>query len=221
MIVAAKCAPEERILVEVARAGLAAVELYLNQRWLQAAEEIVKTCQAIDLRYALHAPTDCHLPGPVAALAKALRCKVVVFHDIYWLDEWREIAEAFAGSGALPCVENIGSLHEPMRVMRRFGFGRCLDFEHFQMQVNGVFASEFGPFLREASHVHLTGYVAGGELWHTHIHRSPEHCTSLLNMLRDSGYSGLVVSEASTPYQTLADFKGLKSFFDAWAAEQA
>ena len=68
--------------------------------------------------------------------------------------------------------------------MRRYGFKRCLDLEHLQMQCAGVYEEEFLPVIRQASHIHMTGYFYGSDLWHTHIHQSPSTLFIFLNLLK-------------------------------------
>jgi len=77
------------------------------------------------------------------------------------------------------------------------------------MQCAGVFEAEFSNVTRQAFHVHLSGYYYGSNLWHTHIHHSPEHNMYLLRRLQDTGYSGLIVSEAQKCFQTSNEFKNL------------
>jgi len=86
--------------------------------------------------------------------------------------------------------------------MRRLGFGRCLDLEHLQLECGGIFEEEFVRPLKQASHVHLTGYIYGSHLWHTHIHHSPQQSLYILNLLKKVRYSGFVVSEARLSFQT-------------------
>ena len=70
--------------------------------------------------------------------------------------------------------------------------------------------------MKSASHIHMTGYIFGSELWHTHIHHSPKHSLYLLELLRKSGYSGFVVSEARTSFQTYQEFRELNKFYQDW-----
>ena len=219
MTVAAKCAPDEEFLVNVERAGISAVELYTNLNYLHNLSEVKKTCQKFSFRYALHAPDDCFEPHLMVELAEELGAEVVVFHDIFWDDEWEQIASVFTDVRTKVCIENTHSVHEPLKLMRRYGFKRCLDLEHLQMQCAGVFEEAFMPVIRNAAHIHLTGYFYGSDLWHTHIHQSPKHSEYFLNLLGNAGYSGFVVSEAKTSLQTYGEFKKLKDFFNIWESK--
>ncbi|MBI5042550.1 MAG: hypothetical protein HZC10_01670 [Nitrospirae bacterium] len=213
MIIAAKCAPEEKILKDIEKAGLSAVELYTGIDHLYKLDSIKQICKKFPFRYAVHAPNDGYEPELLSELVDAIGAEIVVFHDIYWEDEWGHIAEVFKPSKVKICIENTHSAHEPLKLMRRYGFKRCLDLEHLQIQCAGVYEDEFLPVMRQASHIHMTGYFYGSDLWHTHIHQSPEHSAYMLNLLKKANYSGFVVSEARTSLQTYDEFKRLNDFF--------
>ncbi len=213
MIIAAKCAPKEKILKDIEKAGLSAVELYTSSSYLCKLEDIKRICKRLPFRYAIHAPNDGYEPELLSELADAINAEVVVFHDIYWGDEWGHITEVFKTSKAKICIENTHSVHEPLKLMRRYGFKRCLDLEHLQMQCAGVYEEEFLPVIRQASHIHMTGYFYGSDFWHTHIHQSSERSIYFFNLLKKADYSGFVVSEARTSLQTYEEFKRLNDFF--------
>ena len=217
--IAAKCTPDEKILADIEKAGISAVELYTNLNYLQKLGFVKKTCRKFPFRYAVHAPNDACETELLAELVDEIEAEIVVFHDIFWDSEWEHIAEVFKGIKAKVCVENTHSVHEPLKLMRRFGMKRCLDLEHLQMQCAGVYEEEFLPVIRQAAHIHLTGYFYGSDLWHTHLHHSPEHSAYFLNLLKEAGYTGLVVSEAKTSLQTYEEFKGLKDFYNLWESK--
>lgn len=212
IIIAAKCAPQDNILSDVERAGLEAVELYFSEKILDDLKKVISVCKNYPFKYAVHAPNDGYNPYNLAELVETIGAEIVVFHNIYWEDEWKNIVKAFKNIKAKLCIENTHSVHEPLKFIRRYGFGRCLDLEHLQMQCAGVYEEEFIPAIKQASHIHLTGYTYGSKLWHTHIHHSPEHSLYLLNLLRKACYSGLVVSEAKISLQTYEEFKKLSDF---------
>ncbi len=217
--IAAKCAPDEKILVDIEKAGLSAVELYTNLNHLHKIKSIKKTCKKFSFCYAVHTPNDCFEPDLLAELVDELKAVAVIFHDIFWCDEWEQIAEVFKNIKSKICIENTHSVHEPLKLMRRFGMNRCLDLEHLQMQCAGVYEEEFLPVIRQSAHIHLTGYFYGSDLWHTHIHQSPEHAVYFLNLLVKAGYSGFVVSEAKTSLQTYEEFKKLSDFYKLWKSK--
>jgi len=192
------------------------VELYLSRKILADLDGVMRLCRNFPFRYALHAPSDEYNLPKLAKLAEVIGARVVIFHNIYWEDEWRDIVETFRATGVRLCVENTYSVHEPLKFMRRYGIGRCLDLEHLQQECAGVYKEEFIRVIKDASHIHLTGYIYGSELWHTHIHCSPAHSLYLLDLLKKVGYSGFVVSEAKESLQTYEEFKKLKDFFQNW-----
>lgn len=216
IIIAAKCAPSKKILSDIEKAGIEAVELFLSDQMLDNLNKIVKLCKQFPFRYALHAPRYGYRPDKLVDLAEGLNAEVFVFHNLYWEDEWKNIVEIFKDTKIKLCVENIDSCQALSKIMRRYGLGMCLDLEHLQIEGAGFFEEEFVPLIKRASHIHLTGYIYGSELWHTHIHRSPKHSIYLLNLLKDSGYSGFIVSEAGLSQQNYKEFKQLNDFYKMW-----
>jgi sugar phosphate isomerase/epimerase len=216
MILAAKCAPREELLAMIAEAGIGAVELWLDGALLHDIDRVAALCARYPLRYALHAPNDACDPARLGALARAVGARIVVLHDIYFDDEWPALLRAIEEAGARPCIENISSIREPMRVMRRYGAGLCLDLEHLQLECAGVYREEFLNLIARAEHVHLTGYAPGSDRWHTHLNAGGEHTLGLLDMLREKGYRGMVVSEARTSLQSPEEFRAVREFFDRW-----
>ena len=200
-------------------AGLTAVELYTTDEMLNDMEAVARTCAKFPLRYSLHAPNTGCPPEKLAEITRAAGAEVVVMHDIYWEDEWMELITLFKNIPARLCIENTYSIHEPAKFMRRFGLGRCLDLEHLQMECAGIFEEEFLRFIKQASHIHLTGYRCGTDLWHSHIHHSPDQGRYFLDLIQASGFSGFVVSEAKSSYQTEGDFRALNEFFQQWKAD--
>lgn len=214
--IAAKCSAEESLLDAIAAAGLTATEIYTNNFSLEDVDNIIKICKKYPLRYALHAPASGYEPDSLFALTEGLKAEIVVFHNIYWEDEWRYITEKFKAVQCKLCIENLFGAVEPVKYMRRFGIGRCLDLEHLIMEVNGIFEEPFIGLIKESSHIHMTGYAFGSKAWHTPIHHAPDQSIYLLNMLKRAGYSGLVVSEAQNIYQTKEEFQALYEFFKKW-----
>ncbi|MFA5156186.1 MAG: TIM barrel protein [Candidatus Omnitrophota bacterium] len=211
MIIAAKCAPEKRYLSAIRKAGIRAVELYLPEKALNNPDKIIRICKGYAFRYAVHSPRNGLNIFRLSYLCEAINAEIAVFHNNYWEDEWQEIASGLKNIKV--CIENIASADEPVKFMRRFGMGMCLDLEHLQMQCGGVYEEEFIRIAKQASHVHLTGYSHGSSNWHTHIHHDPQHGAFMLKMLKKAGYTGLVVSEAEARYQTYNDFLKLNKFF--------
>ncbi len=216
MILAAKCAPQRSVLDLVVEAGIEAVEIYTDNNWLGRVDEVVEVCRSYPLRYAIHAPSDGYEPDLIVDLTEGTGAEVVVFHNIYWEDEWEYMLKRLKPLSCRVCMENISSAVEPIRYMRRFGIERCLDLEHLILEVNGIFEESFIPLLKQTTHIHMTGYTFGSQDWHTPIHHAPQQSIYLLDLLKKTGYSGFVVSEARKAYQTLEEFKRLYNFFQGW-----
>jgi len=216
MILAVKCAPDKALLSEVSKAGLKAVELYLTKTILSNISGLVRLCNSLKLRYAVHAPTDGSSLDKVRELVIGINAEVVVFHNVYWEDEWPGIAKLFNKTPACLCVENINSPIEAMKFIRRYGMGRCLDLEHVQMQTGGVYEEVLVGQIRGSSHIHLSGYWHGSTLWHTHVHHGGEHGLYMLGLLKRVNYAGFVVSEAKVSLQNYSEFKKLWEFYESW-----
>lgn len=219
MTLAAKCAADEKMLADIEKAGIDAVELYTNLQHLQDLKEVKQRCRKFSFRYAVHAPNEGFEIKALAELIDDIKAEIVVFHNIYWEDEWEQIIKAFEGVRTKICLENTSSVLDPLKFIRRYRMGLCLDLEHLQIECAGFFEENFIPFIKQASHIHLTGYTYGSNSWHTHIHHSPEHGIYLLGLLKKAGYSGFVVSEAKVSLQTLSEFKNLHNFMASFSDE--
>ena len=100
--------------------------------------------------------------------------------------------------------------------MRRFGFKRCLDFEHLIMEIHGFGEQFFPGLIQHSAHIHMSGYTSGSTMWHTPLNYAPQQSAHLLDLLYENGYQGMVVSEASVSYQNVKEFKELNRFFMEW-----
>jgi sugar phosphate isomerase/epimerase len=216
ILLAAKCAPDISILANIEKAGIPAVEIYTNGTWLLNLEKAKQTCMEFPFQYAIHAPTEGYEIDLLAELASEIKARIVIFHNIYWDSEWKNIVKTFSDLNVKICMENTFSALEPLKFMRKFKIGLCFDLEHVQIECAGFRKEPVAEFIKKASHIHLSGYYYGSKLWHSHIHHSPEQSIDLLDLLNDSGYTGFAVSEASIPYQTLSEFKKLAGFFKEW-----
>jgi len=220
LTIAAKCAPSKELLTIIKDSGIKAVELYLDAEMMKEPLGIIKLCDLFPLRYAIHSPNDGYDPRDMEKLANDLDAGVVVAHNTLWEDEWQKAAEVFKGSDVKLCIENTVSAHEPLKFMRRYGFGMCLDLEHIQMECCGVYEQAVLNIMKMANHIHMTGYTHGSHLWHTPAHHAPLHNKYLLDLLDSTGYNGLVVSEADTRYQTAEEFANLARFFAEWQSDR-
>lgn len=159
MIIAAKCAPEKRIFSDIKRAGLKAVELYLSRDIMWDLKAVVKLYRCFPFKFAAHAPNDCYNPEALRELTDSIGAEAVVFHDIYWEDQWKNLIGVFKGSKARLCVENVSTIDDPVKFMIRYGLGRCLDIEHLEMECMGIYEEEFIRVMKQAFHIHLTGII--------------------------------------------------------------
>lgn len=214
--IAAKCAPDRRYLELSANAGIQAVELYTSSQILSMLDRAITACRDFSFSYAVHAPTEGYQPEALAAFVQAVKAKVVVFHNIYWEDEWEHIHQVFRDLPVRLCIENMSDIHEAERYIRRFGMSRCLDFEHYEMQHGGMPESGLAALIRQTAHVHMTGYTTGSNRWHTHIHYAEERNMRLLEILAKNNYQGFVVSEANLSQQSLEEFQTLAKFAEKW-----
>ncbi|MEZ6146924.1 MAG: histidinol-phosphatase [Planctomycetaceae bacterium] len=73
----------------------------------------------------------------------------------------------------------------------------------------------FGSHFDKIAHVHLPGYFPSEEE-HRPMSSSPVAVRSVLSLLADYGFSGLVVSEADPEYQTLEGLREDVDFFHEW-----
>src|SRR3989338_2891275 len=115
---AIKCAPVPDILANVVNAGITGVELYTNLKWLENIQGTIKTCQDFPLRYMVNSPPNDYSPC-IVELAQAINAELVVFHDVFWEDEWSGIKKDFNGTNIQVCVENVSSSIEVVKIMRR------------------------------------------------------------------------------------------------------
>lgn len=188
------------------------MELFFSDKILKDEKSVISLCQDFSFQYAVHAPNDSYDPQKLAKVVEAIKAKIVVFHNIYWENEWEGFFENFRGIETTLCIENTYSVHEPTKFTRRYGIKRCLDLEHLQMECFGVYEKEFLSAIKQSAHIHLTGYMPGSQMWHTHIHHSPYYNMYILGLIKKAGYSGFIISEARTEFQTLTEFKKLKSY---------
>lgn len=105
----------------IVNSGIKAVEFYTSLKILKNVAAVINICKKFDLIYNLHAPNDGHCPNALVELSSAINAGFIVFHDIYWEDEWEEIINCFGNSKSILCVENVSTVLEPLKFMRRYG----------------------------------------------------------------------------------------------------
>jgi hypothetical protein len=214
LILAAKSAPDREILSAIKESGIEAVEIFLSKSILDRLDENIILCNEFSFKYAIHAPNDCFMPYELLCFAESVGAEIVVHHDILWDDEWIELINLFRHKNIKLCVENIKTTFDWTKFKRRYDLGVCLDLEHLIFEVGGIFKEEFERIIQFADHIHMTGYIAGSDKWHSHIHHSKDQSRMFLDMVKQTGFSGLIVSEARVSYQTIEEFKSLRYFFN-------
>ncbi|OGH06732.1 MAG: hypothetical protein A2W22_00545 [Candidatus Levybacteria bacterium RBG_16_35_11] len=98
MIIVAKCAPDEKILKDIERAGLSAVELYTNIDYLYKLDSIKQICKKFPFRYAVHAPNDGYEPKLLSELVDAIGAEIVVSEartSLQTYDEFKRLNDFF------------------------------------------------------------------------------------------------------------------------------
>jgi hypothetical protein len=213
---AIKCAPKEEIFDIAQRCGIGHIELYTSDSLLTETEKIIDLCNSYPFIYLIHAPTQGYQPSEVAHLSYSLNAPVTVFHNIYLEREWQQIADIFSNIDTTVCIENLANAMDAVAYMRIHGFRRCLDFEHLIIETNGIVEEFLPALIRQACHVHLTGYTFGSNKWHTPIHHAKEQSRFILDYLKKEQYSGVVTSEAAVCYQTEQEISRVIDFFNSW-----
>lgn len=207
-------------------AGMKAAELWTGPEVLAAAGEVVERARRFSLRYALHFPNRRDLtPEQLAAfveLYRALDCRSFTIHELEY-DRYASDLERIAPD-LRPAVENSMLAYDDLPRWATTRPGLTLDVEHIWcFTVRGAPLSEVVAVVRDllkqhahkVRHVHLPGYWAEGEE-HRPLHRSPDFAGAMLGLLADVGYSGFVVSEADTQYQTVPEMSADVEFVAAW-----
>jgi len=209
---AAKSAPTHDTFSILEDVGIKAVEVYTDEIQLSRSE-IIDICHDFNFDYVVHAPNDIYAPEKIFNLAKSIKAKLVVTHDIYWEDEWPEIMQHSTESGIPLVIENVDGAFTFQKVLRRYNLKRCLDFEHIIYQMGGFAPDVLSNVITDTVHVHLTGYEHGNGKHHTHFYESAKQSMEILRLLNDCGYNGMVVSEALPEYQTRERFQKLVEFY--------
>lgn len=209
---AAKSVPTHNTFSILEYVGIKAVEIYIDEIQLSRSD-IIDICHDFNFDYAVHAPNDIYAPEKTFNLAKSIKAKLVVTHDIYWEDEWPEIIQHSTESDIPLVIENVDGTFTFQKILRRYNLNRCLDFEHLIYQMGGFTPNIFANIIADTVHVHLTGYEHGNGKHHTHFHEAAKQSMEILRFLTNCGYNGMVVSEALPEYQTREKFQKLVDFY--------
>ena len=209
---AAKSIPAYDIFSVLEDVGIKAVEVYTDVLQLNR-PDIIDICHDFNFDYAVHAPNDVYAPEKIFNLAKSIKAKLVVTHDIYWEDEWPEFIQSSMNSGIPIVIENVDGTSTFQKILRRYNLNRCLDFEHLIYQMGGFTPNIFANIIADTVHVHLTGYEHGNGKHHTHFYEAAKQSMEILGFLKNYEYNGMIVSEALPEYQTKEHFEKLVDFY--------
>lgn len=209
---AAKSVPTYDIFSILEDVGIKAVEVYTDTFQLNRAD-IIDVCHDFNFDYVIHAPNDIYAPMKTFNLAKSIKAKLVVTHDIYWEDEWPEIIQYSTDSGIPIVIENVDGAFTFQKILRRYQLKRCLDFEHIIYQMGGFSPDVLSITINDTVHAHMTGYEHGNGKHHTHFFEAAKQSIEIIKLLVNCGYNGMVVSEALPEYQTREQFQKLVDFY--------
>lgn len=213
---AAKSAPTHDTFSILEDVGIEAVEVYTDAFQLNRGD-IIDICHDFNFDYVVHTPNDVYAPEKIFNLAKSIKAKLMVTHDIYWEDEWPEIIQHSTESGIPLVIENVDGTSAFQKILRRYNLKRCLDFEHIIYQMGGFAPGVFSNnIINDIVHVHLTGYEHGNGKHHTHFYEAAKQSMEILRFLTNCGYNGMVVSEALLEYQTKEHFQNLVEYLMAF-----
>lgn len=223
---ATKFLPERLAFETAAEAGFRAAEFWLDANLLEKGAEIAAVAGRFPFRYALHFPN--HAPiSPEAlkacvSLYRQLKCTAIVIHQPMF-DRYASVLREIDPEMDLAVENHVLDLPNFDR-WADGNPGLTLDVEHLWKFTLcnaplGDLLEKVDRFLErhaaKLQHVHLPGYVPGGEE-HCPIHHSPQMATEVLTRLAEHGFSKLIVSEADQPFQTLEFLQQDVDWFEKW-----
>ena len=228
---ATKFTPVEPAFQMAERAGFRAAEFYLSPEILAEPDKILAAAQQYPFRYAMHFPnhgpiTDQMLQS-VASLYSQLNCTALVMHQpmfnrhasaLLKLNPQLDLAienHIFGWDGFLNWAEQSPGLTLDVEHLWKFTLQDApitdlLDkLEYFLVH-----------FSSKLQHVHLLGYVPGGDE-HRPVHHHPELTTAAMTKFREHGFSKLVVSEADLIHQNEESLARDVEFFQSWLKQSS
>lgn len=198
---AAKSAPTYDTFSILEGVGIKVVEIYIDEFQLSRSD-IIDLCHDFYFDYVIHAINDIYAPEKTFNIAKSIKAKLVVTHDIYWEDGWPELIQHSTESGIPLVIENVDGTSIYQKILCRYNLKRCLDFEHLIYQMGGFAPDVLSNVVIDTVHVHLTGYEHGNGKHHTHFYEAAKQSIEIISFLTNCGYNDMVVSEALLEYQT-------------------
>ena len=226
LTLATKFKPVAPAFETAAKAGYRAAEFWLDGSLLAESEQLAALAGQYPFRFALHFPnqgpiTDGMLQGAIK-LYRQLETTAMIIHQPMFNRYSKRLLELDPHLDL--AIEN--------HVLDLNGFerwgeqspGLTLDVEHlwkFTLR-NAPLATLLEHVdrclerhVRKLQHVHLPGYLPGGEE-HRPTHHSPEMAAEILNRLTECGFTKLVVSEADAEFQIAEELQSDVQFFEKW-----
>ena len=210
--------------------GFREFELWTNEDVLLAAKQVATVCNRPSHRYAVHFPNHAPLRDDaidgLRLLCDRLWVKAVIMHqpmfDLYGDTVQRENPQVRIG------VEN-GDLDVVsfQRWARENEF-LTFDVEHlwkFTLRdaADEIFLTVVDQFLAECAdrivHVHFPGYAIGTDT-HRPIYLAGRTGHEVLTLLDRHGYTGFVVSELDSAWQTTTQIRADYDYYHEWLASR-
>lgn len=226
---ATKFLPGPEAFAVAFQAGFRSAEFWLDAHVLRSWRSVATLARQYPFHYALHFPNRGRLSTETlehaVSLYRGLDCGTIVIHQPMF-DKYA--AELLAIDAALDLAVENHDLAEPQ--FQRWAEdnpGLTLDVEHLWkytlrdcslkdlLAAVDRFLTRYGDKLR---HVHLPGYRVGGKE-HRPAHYAPQLAAGVLSLLANSGFRGLIVSEARQSYQNPYDLRQDVRMFEAWSAD--
>ncbi len=224
--IATKFKPKPKAFVAARGAGFDYAELWLNARLLNEWEQVACIAKASELEFALHFPNKGELSettlNQAISLYHELNCSAMVIHTpmLQRYGAWITQHDTALRLG----TENHSLDRAGFQQWASANRWLTLDVEHLWkftlddcaldtlLESVSKFLSRYGDKL---VHVHLPGYLPGCEE-HRPMYCSREMVLSVLSLLDDYNFDGLIVSEVNAEYQNLQELRMDALLFERW-----
>jgi sugar phosphate isomerase/epimerase len=227
LTLATKFTPERQAFDAASAAGFRAAEFWVDAELLSRSNDFAALASEYPFRYALHFPNH----GPIGPdtltsavhLYNQTKATAMIIHQPMF-DRYGAALRELAPGLDLAIENHILDL-DGFERWAELNPGLTLDVEHlWKFTLYDVplakLLEHVDRFLRrhvhKLQHVHLPGYLPGGEEHHP-IHHSVEMATGVLTRLADHGFNKLVVSELDLCFQTSEYLQQDVAMFEEWA----
>lgn len=228
---ATKFRPQADAFETAQRAGIRCVEFWLDANVLRQWQAVAALARRYPFRYALHFPNRSDLqPSSLrhaVNLYRELDCSAMVIHQPMF-DSYGSQLKRLEPSIRL-AVENHRLDDTNLHRWARQSPGLTLDVEHlwkFTLRDSPLdhlvdqLDLLLSRYVEKIYHVHLPGYLAGGDE-HRPMHHGRQMALAALSLLADHGYRRLIVSEANEAYQNLNELAGDVRLYQSWMSQRA